>query len=268
MTKWLQWIVLTSITGSPLLSIVILIAVWWVLDQYSLRLLPNPFKWFGRLSRMWKHERLLLNNPNDRKARFDLAEIYLSQKRYAKAMQMLRPNLEHGDDDARTLFAFGIACLGAGHVAQGEKLLLAAQEADPNFRMGDIDLELGRWRLKRGEARAAVEALERFVDTRRGTVEGRALLAKALDLAGDDAKGALVREEAWSEYRKSPSYLRRAERFWAWRAKPSRPIAYAALLLLLGAGFSTFVAPTLKQALQPYARSAEEADPYLAEDQP
>ncbi len=265
MTKWFQWVVLTSITGSPLLSIVILVVFWWALDQYSLRLLPNPVRWLRVLQRMFRLERELLNNPHDRRARRDLAELYVAQKRHAKAVAILRPAIEAGDEDPPTLYLFGLACLGAGHSAQGEQILSAVADHDPQFRMGEIDLELGRDRLRRGDAKGAIEPLERFVRVRRSTVEGRTLLARALERSGDDGKGALMRAEAWREYRGSPGFQRRVERYWAWRAKPSRPVMYAAALILVGFAFSQFVAPKIAPAMQPNAHAAP-ADPYLADD--
>jgi hypothetical protein len=85
--------------------------------------------------------------------------------------------------------------------------------------------------------KGAVEALERFCKGRHGTVEGRVLLAQALDRGGRDADAALMRDEAWKEYVSAPGFQRRRERLWAWRARPSRPLTYALVAaLVLGVG--------------------------------
>lgn len=260
MTKWLQWIILTSITGSPLLSICILLVFWWTLDRVTFRFLPSPVRWLARWQRAGRLERTILGNPHDRRSRFELAEIRVEQKRYRKALELLRPNLEAGDDDANTLFVMALACLGSGHTEQGELFLSEAEKSDPHFRLGAIDLERGRWRLARGDAKGAREALERFCNVRKGTVEGRVLLARAVERSGDDGKAALIRQEAWNEYVAAPRFQRNMERFWAWRARPSRPLTYAVGVLLVASLFARFVAPSLEEAAHRYRQSQMEQD--------
>ncbi len=76
------------------------------------------------------------------------------------------------------------------------------------------------------------------------------LLARALERLGDDASAAMVKDEAWREYRAAPRFRRRQERFWAWRAKPSRPATYALVVVLVALLFARFAAPRLAEAAQ------------------
>lgn len=264
MTKWLQWSVLTMITGSPLGSLVILLVFWYGVDRVTFRFLPNPVRALGRWRRMMTVRNTLAVNPHDRRARLELAEFHLEGGRFKDAVEVLKPNLDAGDDDLVTLYTMGVACLGAGYAEQGEKLLSAVADEDADFRQGAVDLELGRWRLKRGDAKGAREALERFVEIRKGTVEGRVLLARALDLGKDDAAAALMREAAWKEYVAAPRFHRNVERFWAWRAKPSRPLLYAAVglaLLLLFARFGALaMARMVEDSRRPNAAYTQDDD--------
>lgn len=238
MSKWFLWIILSSLTGSPIGSAIALLVFYWAVDRFTFRMLPDPVGLVRKWMRAGKLRRDLVGNPHDRRARYELAEIMLGRKRYARAVELLRPNLEAGDDDVPTVYTMGVACLGAGHPEQGEKLLEHAAEKDPGFRLGAIELERGRWRLQRGDAKGAQEALKKALGFRSGSIEARVLLARALEAGGDDGAAALMREEAWREYVGSPAFHRRVERFWAWRAKPSRPAIYAvaaaAALLLFG----------------------------------
>jgi tetratricopeptide (TPR) repeat protein len=253
MSQWVVWMLLSLITGRPLLSLLILIVFWYGVDRVTFRFLPSPVRWFNRWRRLNRLHRNLLMNPHDRRARLEIAELYVERGRYREAVETLKPNLDAGDDDASTLFAMGVACLGAGYPEQGEKILDALAADDPKFRLGAVDLERGRWRLKRGDARGAREALERFVDVRKGSVEGRVLLASALALGKDDAAAALMREAAWKEYVGAPRFQRNMERFWAWRAKPSRPAMYGACALVLVLLFARYVAPALAESVTPPA---------------
>jgi hypothetical protein len=260
MGRYFQWIILTALTGSPVLSILILLVFWFAVDRFTFGLFPDPVRFVMRWRRTWHLERTLAANPHDRRSRFELAELYIRQRRYQRAENVLKPNLVAGDDDVPTLYSMGVACCGAGHPDQGEVFLQEATERDEGFRLGAIDLERGRWRLKRGDAKGAHQALERFVGVRRGTIEGRVLLARAMLGEGNEPQAALMREEAWKEYVSAPRFQRRVERFWAWRAKPSRPLAYLAILMVAGAVFGRYVAPTLLQMTEGMRGSS--ATPY------
>ncbi len=257
MSSWMQFWLLTLLTGNPVVAAVLVMVGWLVLDRFTLRALPDPLRAVVRWSKGSRLRRLIQLNRFDRKSRFELAELYVEQRRYKAAMELLRANVEAGDHDAGTLFLMGVSCLGAGHADQGELFLTSAQEEDPNFRMGEIDLARGRWRLARGEYAKAREALERFCAARPGTVEGKVLLAKAQDKLGDDVAAAYLREQAWHDHVAAPRFQRRLSRFWAWRAKPWRPVLYAAIALVCAGLFWKVAGPTLDQlADQRYPRSS------------
>lgn len=261
MSTWILWMIVSALTGSPLLSLALVLGMVWVMDRYTMQILPRPLRFIHRWRRAGQLERTLMANTHDRRARFELAELRVGQGRYAAAVELLKPNLEAGDEDVDTLFLLGVAYLGAGEVAKGELLLGEAEKLNPDFRMGSIDLERGRLRLVRGDVKGSVEALERFVKGRHGTVEGRVLLAQALDKAGRDADAALMRDDAWKEYVAAPGFQRRRERMWAWRARPSRPIIYAALVLMvlvLGYQALSRISPPMDSASDPYATGSDE----------
>lgn len=261
MSTWMLWMILSTLTGRPLLSLAVVFGAVWAMDRYTLQILPRPLRFIHRWRRAGQLERTLMANTHDRRARFELAELRVGQKRYAAAVELLKPNLEAGDDDVDTLFLLGVAYLGAGEVAKGELLLGEAEKLNPDFRQGSIDLERGRLRLAQGDAKGSVEALERFVKGRHGSVEGRVLLAKALDKAGRDADAALMRDEAWKDYVAAPGFHRRRERMWAWRARPSRPLTYAAILvvvLVLGYQALSRILPPMDSASDPYAAGSQD----------
>jgi predicted Zn-dependent protease len=250
MSRYFQWLILTALTGSPVVSILILVVAWFAVDRFTFGLFPDPVRFLTRWQRTWYLQRILGANPHDRRSRLELAELHTGHRRYQAAVDVLKPNLEAGDDDVGTLFVMGVACYGAGHVKQAEVFLDEAHARDAGFRVGAVELEQGRWRLKSGDAKGARQALEGFIRVRTGTVEGRTLLAGALLAEGKEPEAALMREEAWREYDAAPRFQRRMERFWAWRAKPSRPVLYAVMLLAGGAVFSTWVAPALLQTVR------------------
>lgn len=251
MSTYLLWILLSALTGNPILAGVVVLLVLFSMDRFTLRLFPDPVNWVRRWWRAGRLERRLASLPHDRTARRELAELLIRRGKYPRAVEVLRPNLEAGDEDTATLFAMGVACLGANHSAQGEKLLAHLEELQPNFRVGEVHLVLGRDFLRRREFAKARQALELLVTARTGTVEGRVLLAQALQGLGDDGAAALMKERAWAEYVAAPKFVRRKERRWAWRARPARPATYGLIVLLALVLLATWALPLLRSTVGP-----------------
>jgi len=224
-SQWMLWGLLSWITGSPLTAGVAVLLLWWLGDRFTFRLFPDPLRFLGRWRRMAQLRDTLGMNPHDRRARFELAERLLEGGRPRRAAEVLRPNIEAGDEDPHTAFVMGAALGRTGAYQQAERALALARQEDPRFRAGEIDLELGRQRAARGDWAGAREALERLLVERPGSVEGRYLLARALSGLGDEPAARKVRDEAWRDYAMLPRFHRRHERWFAWRIKPWRPAA-------------------------------------------
>ena len=245
MSFYLAWLMLSSLTGNPVGAALAVLVAWFTVDRFTLRVLPDPLRFISKRRREWALAHQMRVNPHDRRARLELSQVLVKRGAFKAAVEMLRPNLDHGDDDLETLFTMGSACVGAGFTEQGEKLLAHVNELDSDFRVGEVYLVLGRARLKRGDFAGARAALETYLSHRRGTVEGRVLLASALTGAGDDAAGALMRDQAWAEFTLAPRFQRRVERLWAWRAQPLRPVLYGVLVLIIAVFVIKAVVPPL-----------------------
>ena len=245
MSSWLLWSLLSIVTGNPLLAAGVLLVLWFLGDRATFRVLPDLGGWFGRRSRAAQLRRSLELNPHDRRARSALADLLLEAGRPRDAVPLLRANLEAGDRDVFTLAALGTALARTGVHEEAERLIAEAQRLEPGFRMGELELVLGRMRLALGDAAGARTPLTRLLELRPGTVEGRYHLAQVLERLGDAAGAARLRDEAWREYAQQPRFRRRADRRWAWRIRPWRPalIAAAVLLVLLLIGSALSGAP-------------------------
>jgi tetratricopeptide (TPR) repeat protein len=182
--QFFLFLLLSWLLRSPLLALLVLLALWWLGDRATFRLVPDPFRWLSRWRRRGQLRALLAVNLHDRRARFELSELLLQGGRPAEAVEALRPNIAAGDEDVHTAWLWGAALGRSGSFDDAEKALAVARALDPEFRAGEIDLELGRLRLARGDHAGAVEALTRLLAVRPGTVEGRYHFARALDGLG------------------------------------------------------------------------------------
>ncbi len=227
MNGWINFSILWMLTGSPVAAALILLAAYAVADWYTFGFLRGVARALGDFRRGRRLRLVLLHNPHDRKARADLGEILLTQRRYGKTIEVVKPLADRDPHDLGALFMLGIACIRTGRIDQGELFLGEVHEADPTFRDGAALLELGRSRLRR-RSTGALAPLREFLEAHPHHVEARFWLARGLDLAGDPAGAAVERARCWREYETELPYQRRADRLWAWRARPSRPLIYAA----------------------------------------
>lgn len=266
MSGFLQWIVLTAITGSPLGSAVALILFWFAVDRFTWGFFPDPVRWVTRLRRQSTLERTLLGNPHDGRARLELAQLYVQKGKGKAAVEVLRPTFDKGADDIQSVFTMAEACLQAGYAEQGEKLLAHVEELNPEFRVGEVHLVRGRHQLSRGDFAAAKKSFEALVKARRGTVIGRVLLAQSHQGLGDDATAALLKDEAWEEFASAPRFQRRKERFWAWRARPLKPLSYGVLAAFALAFFALVIAPKVSRWAQTQRSGDVYTDPSLEEE--
>jgi tetratricopeptide (TPR) repeat protein len=235
MRSFFIWYLLTRLTGSPVGSLALLLVIWWIGDRLTFQLLPQPARLLARWRRRGELRRVLADNPHDRHARFELAQILLEQRQPRQALDVLRPNIEAGDDDVHTAFLWGAALARTGHYDEAERALAVARQAQLGFRAADVDLELGRMRLVQGDFARAAQALRDVIAVRPGSVEARFYLARALTALGDTEAARVAREEGWEEYSNLPRFHRRKERLFAWRLEPWRPDAIFVVVVLVAA---------------------------------
>ncbi len=239
MADWLKFSFLWYLTGNPVAAALIMLVLWALTDWYTLGVSRRVVRFFRNLQRVSRLTTEIQVNPHNRKARTDLGSTLIELRRFDRAIPVLKPVLDADPDDLQALYLMGVACLGASKVEQGELFLNAVLEADPKYRQSEPLLELGRFRLARGDPAGAKEALGRYLDAYASSVRARYLLSLALSALGDPSGAARERQRAWREYATALPFQRRVERFWAWRARPSRPLLYGviACMVFMGCGY-------------------------------
>src|SRR5262249_54248559 len=162
MNSWLNFSILWMLTGSPVAAAVILIAAYAIADWYTCGFLRGVAQAVAAFRRGRRLRLVLQHNPHDRKARADLGAILVSQRRYARAIEVVKPLADEDPHDLPALYLLGVACLATGRIEQGELFLSEIHKADPKFKDGESLLEMGRWRARR-RSKGAIEPLAEFL---------------------------------------------------------------------------------------------------------
>ncbi len=218
MGRFFLFAILTWITGSPLLAIVILVALtvpsWFAGSRYAFR--------FSRKVRTWGEagglRRALAINPHDAKARVDLGAILTRQGRFREARAELEQVLPRVDDLPDANYFLGLCLLKDGAAERGRALVERALAINPKFGYGEPYLRLGDFHGERSEWALAAERYRQATDIYGSSVEGWCKLGQALIELGrrDEARTAL--QEALTSYRTAPWFRRSDDRPWKRRA--------------------------------------------------
>lgn len=233
MTKLLVFPLVLLLTRSPWAAALVTLGVWLVADWNAFQLVPRFGRRLRDLQRSFELSRTLRINPHDRRARVGLADVDNRLGRHRAAVEVVKPAVEADPSDLEALYQLGVACLRLGDLARGEIFLSEVEGQHAGFRQAEVHFEIARARLAAGDAKGALEADGRFLAVHAGSVRGLVLAAEAHEALGEAEAARQARARAWSEFVELPRFAKREARPWAWRAKPSRPIAYVGLAALV-----------------------------------
>jgi tetratricopeptide (TPR) repeat protein len=218
MRHFFLFALLAWITGSPLLALLVVLALaagsWWAGSRYAWRLGQRIRAW-GEAGRL---RRALAINPHDAKARTDLGGLLVRQGRFTEARAELERAFARVDDLPEANYALGLALLHDGDEERGRALVERALSLNPKFGYGEPHLRLGDFRAARGQWDSALEHYGQATTIHGSSVEGWYKLGDALERLGrhDEARRAL--QDALASYRTAPWYRRSEDRPWKRRA--------------------------------------------------
>lgn len=215
-----------------------------------------------------RHRRTLHYNPANRDVRFQLASELVARGAHDEASALVERNLADGDDDASTFALAGVAAFGSRQPdawARGSDRLERARGRATKVQISDIELALARGWMGHRRWTDARAALVRYLDTRPGSIEGLARLARVHAELGESEIAATTRRQAWARWRAQPRFERRTNRLWAWRVRPAVGAAQVGGALAGVAGTAwlltrvSLTAPVIPQEDEPPRRLFGEA---------
>lgn len=214
LSKFILFSFLWWITGSPFLSILLLLLIFYFLDRRYIGLFPSMTKPIQAARRAAKIRQELHLNPHNTGHKQELARILIEKHQYQKALPYMEEVYERIPDSPEVLYELGLCHLKTGNPQKREQMILNALKENSMLRYGEPYLELGEAFSNR-DVEKALYYLEKIREIHSSSAETYYRLGNLYSSLGRRAESQAAYEEAVHIYRSLPKYLRRKQRKWA-----------------------------------------------------
>lgn len=220
MGKLLLFYLVYRLTGNPFLAILLLLMLYYFVDQRYIGLLPSLSKLFRRQARIGNLRRLLAANPHDNPAKYELAQVLMERGHYASALALLKEveKSEAISNSADLQYDLGLCHLLTGDRISGKSLIFQAINSNPRVRYGEPYLKLAMDSAASNPTEA-LHYLEEFQKLNVSSCESYYRSAVLYRKLGDHATSAVARQTCLDTYHALPRFRKRVERpfaFCAW----------------------------------------------------
>lgn len=217
MRFFLYYLIFRVFLGNPLLAIIIIGAIYLIIDRRFIGLFPDFLRPFKRKSRIKFLEEQVKLNPANVDAYRELGQLNLEGKNYNQAIKYFEKCLSKMDEYADIHFYLGKALYFSGNKKESYQEILKALELNPKIGYGEPYIYLLEYELNNNAQREKIgdyiEKVERF-----GTPE---ILYKGgnILLKYDQVKGKELLQEALNSYKAIPRNFRKIHRRFAFLAR-------------------------------------------------
>ncbi|MFC5653534.1 tetratricopeptide repeat protein [Paenibacillus solisilvae] len=221
MIKVLAFFLLWRLLGNPFLAIIVLLAVFYLLDRRYVGITPSIVKPLRRLGLIKRLRQQVYMNPNDIPAKHELARLLIERKRYKEAKELLMPLQDALEHSAEYWDDLGACLAHLGETEAAEAAVHNALSINPRVKYGNPYLRFAALHARTNPEKA-IAHLQSFRSIQSSSCEAYYRLSKLYTQLGQsgDAKQALA--ECSQIYRSLPRYKKRQERKWALLAFFSR----------------------------------------------
>jgi tetratricopeptide (TPR) repeat protein len=217
MKTWLTYFLVSQATGSPLMGLVAVAALWFSGTSFVFGRLPDPAAPFRRWARIRDLRIAHDMNPHNVDVRTELAG-FLVGRSPGEAKALLDEVVRRCPDLPLPAYLLGLAHLGLGESAEGRACIERALALKPDLRFGEPMVRLGDHYLALGKPAEARAAYEQATRVHVSYAEAWFKAGKAAKLAGDLAGARAHWTETLAATRHSPPFKRRIDRQWRLRA--------------------------------------------------
>ncbi|MCL6634184.1 MAG: tetratricopeptide repeat protein [Peptococcaceae bacterium] len=208
------YILLSLLTGNPLLALVILLLVFFLAERRFIGILPDVLEPWRRLNRTRQLEKEIRVNPADGEACLELGEIYFRRGLYEKSLLFLKNASDKMAGHPLFHFYLGASYYHLGKIEEGKEEIEKALEINPRAGRGEPCLYLIKICLAEGQPEAKIDHLFNQLMLA-GSPEIFYKAAKIFAGANDKEKARRLFRETIENYEACRGALRRVYRKWA-----------------------------------------------------
>ncbi|HHU86331.1 MAG: tetratricopeptide repeat protein [Pelotomaculaceae bacterium] len=208
------FLLISFLTGNPLLALLILILVVFVIERRFIGVLPDIFEPWRRAGRMRQLNKEVQVNPANAEAHLDLGEAYFRQGKYKLASSFLEK--ASGKMAGHPLFHFylGACYYHLGKIEEGKREIEKAVAANPKASLGEPYVYLLRICLQERQPAHIIENIcKQLLNS--GTPKTFYLAGRVFMEAGDINRARNFFEETIENYDACRGALKRLYRKWA-----------------------------------------------------
>ena len=211
------YLLVSQLTGSPLLALAAIAVLWLSGGSWYLGRFPDVMAPFRRWSRERALRETLAANPHDMTARSELAGL-IAERRPAEAKELLGEVLRRYPEQALSHYFMGLAELGLGNTEGGTREIEAALAIRADLRWGEPMLKLGDHLFEKGRFTEASAAYERATQAHASHAQAWFSAGRAASKAGNGARAREFWQRTLTSTAGAPPFKRRQDRLWRWRA--------------------------------------------------
>ncbi len=219
MGKLLIFYIIYLLTGSPITALLVILAVFLVIDRTYLGFLPDPVRTFRISSRVRELKRIVSINPHDGRSLKELGIFLVEKRDYQNASRYFEMAEAKMSDDPEFNYYYGISTARTGNIDRGRELLEKALNASPSLKYGDPYLMMAEVYIDNGDYKSALPLLAKFENIHSSSSKGFYLMGLVKLKLGSIDEGASYLEKSIKMFKEAPFFKRKTDRRWAWKAR-------------------------------------------------
>jgi tetratricopeptide (TPR) repeat protein len=209
------YFLLSMLTGNPILAIVLVLIIYFFIDRYYLRFLPDFSRMFRANREIRSNLRDIQINPQNARAAYALGVLYFERKKYKEAIKYLEHPRLKNDNTPGYLSYLGMTEMELGRNEEGKSNIQKALETDPRAGYGLPYIYLIKNAMnEKSPDRNTINTLEQKVG-RFANTENLYRLGMMYKKSGDRGKANEFFSKALTEYSYCPRGISRLHRKWA-----------------------------------------------------
>lgn len=214
------YILLSLLTGNPLLAMVVLLLIFFFAERRFVGILPDIFEPWRRASRVRQLKQEIQVNPANAEAYLELGESYFRQGKYGEASSFLENASDKMAGHPLFHFYLGASYYHLGKIGEGKKEIEKALEANPKVSLGEPYVYLIRIYLEEKQPNEKIEHLFNQLLSY-GSPKTFYQAGKEFLRTNDKARARRLFRETIENYEACRGALRRTYRRWAILSKIS-----------------------------------------------